>query len=178
MNKMNYKEAIKKSMEMLAQDEKTVFLGYNICFGSKAYGTLADIHDKKKIEMPVAENLITGVAIGMALEGYRPVLFFERHDFMLIALDCIVNHLDKISSMAEGQFKTPVIIRATVGSKKPLHPGPQHIQDFSESFKKMVSFPVYTLNSPGEVVKYYQKAKVSSGPVMLIEKKELYDKVM
>ncbi|MBL7131601.1 MAG: hypothetical protein ISS45_09415 [Candidatus Omnitrophica bacterium] len=175
---IDYKEAIKRSMEMLAEDENRVFLGYNICYGSKAYGTLTDIPDEQKIETPVAENLITGIAIGMALEGYKPVVFFERHDFMLIALDSIVNHLDKINLMSDGQFKTPVIIRATVGSKKPLYPGPQHIQDFSVSFKKMVSFPVYMLNSPQDVMKYYQKAKDSSDSVMLIERKELYNKVM
>jgi pyruvate/2-oxoglutarate/acetoin dehydrogenase E1 component len=172
---MKYQEAVKKSMEMLAEEEKTVFLGYNICFGSKAYGTLTDVPEEKKIETPVAENLMTGLATGLAIEGYKPILFFERHDFMLVALDGIVNHLDKIESMSKGEFKTPVIIRAVVGSTKPLDPGPQHTQDFTEVFKKLVKFPIYEPQNSEEVLEAYEKAKNAEGPVMIIEKKDLYN---
>ena len=173
---MKYGEAIKKSMEMLAENEKTIFLGYNTCFGSKAYGTLEKIPEDKKIETPVAENLMMGLAIGMSIEGYRPVVFFERHDFMLIALDGIVNHLDKIEKMSKGQFKTPVIIRTVIGSKEPLDAGPQHTQDFTEAFKKLINFPIYEPKNPKEIIESYKKAKDFNGPVMIIEKKDLYDK--
>jgi len=172
---MKYKEAVKKSMEMLSEKENTVFLGYNICFGSKAYGTLTDVPDEKKIETPIAENLITGLAIGMSLEGYYPVIFFERHDFMLIALDGIVNHLDKIEKMSHGEFRAPMIIRAVIGSKKPLDPGMQHTQNFTEAFKKMINFPIYEPNNPREVIEVYEKVKNSDKPVMIIEKKDLYE---
>jgi len=97
---MKYKDAIKQSMEMLAENENTIFLGYNIRYGSKAYGTLTNISNNKKIETPVAENLMVGLATGLALEGYRPIIYFERHDFMLNALDGIVNHLSKIERMS------------------------------------------------------------------------------
>jgi len=172
---MKYKEAIKKSMEMLAENEKTVFLGYNICFGSKAYGTLTDVDERKKIETPIAENLMIGLAMGMSIEGYRPVLFFERHDFMLIALDGIVNHLDKIEKMSRGEFKMPIIIRAVVGSKHPLDPGPQHTQDFTEAFKKMIKFPIYEPQNSKEVLEIYEKVKNFNESAMIIEKRDLYD---
>ncbi|MEK6645067.1 MAG: hypothetical protein AABY84_00120 [Candidatus Firestonebacteria bacterium] len=173
---MKYKEAIKKSMEMLAKDKNAVFIGYNVNYGSRMYGTLVDIPKSKCLETPVAENLMAGLSMGMAIEGYKPVLIFERHDFMLNSLDAIVNHLDKIEKMSNGQFKIPVIIRAIVGAKKPLHPGPQHIQDFTKFFKEFLSFPVYELKTSQEIMKYYQKARFSKQPVMLIEKKDLYDK--
>jgi len=172
---MRYRDAIKKSMEMLAEDPDVFFIGYNVNYGSRAYGTLADVPKSKCLEMPVAENLMTGFAIGMAFEGFKPVLIFERHDFMLNALDAIVNHLDKLKEMSNGQFAAPVIIRAIVGSKKPLYPGPQHIQDFSEFFKKSLSFPVYELNTIDEIVKHYEEARSFSLPMMLIEKRELYN---
>lgn len=173
---MRYKEAVKKSMETLAQNEKAVFLGYNICFGSKAYGTLANVPDSQKTETPIAENLMIGLATGMALEGYHPLVFFERHDFVLNALDGIVNHVSKLEEMSKGQFSVPVIIRAVVGSKNPLHPGPQHTQDFTEIFKRILGFPVYTPTNSEEVLTAYNIAKNSTGPIMIIERRDLYDK--
>ena len=172
---MKYKEAVKNSMEMLAEDKNRIFLGYNIKFGSKAYGTLTDIPKSKLIETPVAESLMIGLATGMSLEGYLPVVFFERHDFMLNALDGIVNHLDKLERMSEGQYKTPVIIRAVIGSKKPLDAGLQHTQDFSEAFKKMIKFPIYEPKTSKEVIETYLLVKKLSTPTMVIEQKGLYD---
>lgn len=171
---MKYKEAVKKSMEILALDERVRFIGYNVIHGSRAYGTLRDIPEAKCIETPVAENLMAGLAIGMSLEGFRPVLFFERHDFLLNALDSIVNHMDKIERISSGQYKTPIIMRAVVGSKKPLYPGLQHTQDYTEAIKKMVSFPVIELNKSEEVILAYRGALSIDQPIMLVEKKELY----
>ena len=173
---MKYKDAIIKSMEMLSKEKKVIFIGYNVNYGSRIYGTLLNIPKSKCLEVPVAENLMTGLCIGVALEGYKPILIFERHDFMLNALDAIVNHLDKIENMSDKQFKAPVIIRAIVGSKKPLYPGPQHIQDFTKLYKNILSFPVFELNNSKEILKYYVHAKSSKQPVMLIEKRDLYDK--
>ena len=172
---MKYKEAIKQSMEELAQDKRTIFLGYNILFGSRAYGTLTDVPREMCQETPIAENLMAGLAIGMSLEGYRPVLFYERHDFILNALDAIVNHLDKIESMSKGQFKTSVIIRAAVGAKEPLDPGPQHTQDFTKAFSEMLTLPVLDLKNTAEVIEGYKKARTMESPIMLVERRNLYD---
>lgn len=173
---MNYKEAIKESMEIIAKKENSIFLGYNVNFGSKGYGTLGDIPESKRIETPVAENLMVGLAIGLSLEGFIPVVFFERHDFMLNAMDAVINHADKIKSMSNNQFKTPIIIRATIGSNTPLNPGPQHTQDFTEIFKKSMNFPIYCPTNPTEVKEAYQKALDSDVPVMIIEKKDFYNR--
>jgi len=172
---MKYKDAIKQSMEMLAENENTIFLGYNIRYGSKAYGTLTNISNNKKIETPVAENLMVGLATGLALEGYRPIIYFERHDFMLNALDGIVNHLSKIERMSAGDYKTPVTIRAVIGSRYPLNPGPQHTQDFTEAFKKMIDFPIYEPKTSSEVIKTYEIVKNSKRPLMVIERRDLYE---
>ena len=122
-----YREALCWAMEHLVTRCNAVFLGYNISLGSQAYGTLTHVPAHHKLEMPVAENLMAGLAIGLALAGERPVLFFERHDFVLNALDALVNHLDKLELMSHGQFCAPVIVRAAVGSRRPLDPGPQHV---------------------------------------------------
>ncbi|MFC1682214.1 radical SAM protein [Nanoarchaeota archaeon] len=172
---MKYQEAIKQEMEKLSQDEKTVFVGYNISHGSKAYGTLTDVPENSKLETPLAENLMCGLAMGLALEGFKPVLFFERHDFLFVAMDALVNHIDKIESMSKGQFKLPMIIRAIVGSTQPLDPGPQHKQDLTELLKKTLNFPVYEVNTVEEIKDAYKKASEFIKPVMIIERKNLYN---
>jgi len=135
------KMKIKKEMEELAKDKKVVFIGYNLKYGSQCYGSLKNIPKKQIIEMPVAENLMTGIAIGMSLEGYKPVLIFERHDYMLNASDQLINHLSKIEQMSDGEFKPHVIIRSILKTK-PFKPDETHIQDFTDFFKKHLSFPV------------------------------------
>ena len=68
-------------------------------------GTLKDVPDDQKIETPVAENLMVGLAIGMSFEGFKPVVYFERHDFMLVAADAISNHIDKIERISHGESR-------------------------------------------------------------------------
>jgi pyruvate dehydrogenase E1 component beta subunit len=172
---MNYRDAVKNAMQDLAADPRTVFLGYNVCFGSRAYGTLADIPTERCLETPVAENLMAGLAIGMGLTGLRPVLFYERHDFILNALDALVNHLDKMETLSQGQFQTPVLIRAVVGGTMPLHPGPQHIQDFTEAFRSMLAMPVLDPRTASEVEAAYRQALSAQGPMMIVERRDLYD---
>lgn len=173
---MKYQEALTQSMEFLARDEKRIFIGYNIRHGSQAYATLKPVQSKC-LEMPVAENLMVGLAIGMSLEGYKPVIFFERQDFMLNALDSIVNHLDKFREMSKGGFNPSVIIRATVGTNKPLDPGMQHTQDYSEQFKAMIrNFPIIPLMDSKSILNQYKKSASLDSPVMFVERRDLYDK--
>ncbi len=172
---MTYREAIKEAMQELAGDPPPVFLGYNALDGSRAYGTLNGVPKEMCLETPVAENLMAGLAMGLAVTGFRPVLFYERHDFVLNALDAIVNHLDKMEPLSRGQFKLPVIIRATVGGTVPLHPGPQHIQDFTEAFRSMLNCPVLDLRSAADVVAGYRQARELDSPVILVERRDLYD---
>ena len=162
-------------MEILAQDPRVVFVGYNLSYGSRAYGTLATIPANKCIETPVAENLMTDLAIGMSLGGYRPVLFFERHDFMLNAADALINHLSKIESLSLGEFKAPVIIRATIGGSKPINPGLQHVGDYSAFFKSVLPFPVYENRSADKIIEGYRDALQKHQPTMFIEQKNMFE---
>jgi len=172
---MKYQEAVKKSMEMLAKDPRTIFIGYNTFYGNKAVKTLGNVPREKIIETPIAENLMMGLGIGMSLKGFLPVVYFERHDFMLNASDAIVNHLDKIESMSEGQFKTPLIIRAFVGHNEPIDPGAQHLQDFTAAFRDMVDFPIYEPSNSKEVLGLYKKLLNTKGPAMVVERGSLYE---
>lgn len=172
---MKYREALQESMRMLACDKRVRFIGYNVKFGIRAYGTLKGVPENRIIETPLAENLMTGLAMGMSLEGYKPVLFFERHDFLLNALDAIVNHLDKIERMSRGEYKAPVIIRAVVGGKNPIDPGLQHTQEYTEAIRKMVSFPVINLRNTKEIIPVYEKVFKMDSPVMIVERREFFE---
>lgn len=173
---MKYKDVLIESMANLAKDEKRIFLGYNVAYGSKAYSTLVGVPKEKCLETPLAENLMLDLGIGLAIEGYKPVIFFERHDFLFNALDAIVNHLDKIAKLSYGQFNSlPVIIRAVVGSKKPLYPGLQHMQDYTQALKNMVKMPVVDLLSVNDVINAYRDIGNLKSPILLVERKDLYN---
>jgi pyruvate/2-oxoglutarate/acetoin dehydrogenase E1 component len=175
-----YKDALSTAMVDLAKDPKVVFVGYGVRYGGKAAGTLKGIADEQLLETPVAENLMAGLGTGLALKGLRPVVFIERMDFLLNALDAIVNHLDKISRMSHGQFHPAVILRVVVGnSAKPLFTGLTHTQNFSQPVRQMVSFPVIELKSESEVRGAYAEAyQALCGAVprstMLVEMKDMY----
>jgi pyruvate/2-oxoglutarate/acetoin dehydrogenase E1 component len=171
---MNYCDAIRESMEMLAENKKRIFLGYNVARGSMAYGTLKNVSKDQLLETPCAENLMGGLAMGMSLRGFKPLLYFERHDFMFNGMDSLANYLDKFEEISDGQFKTPVIVRAVIGGTKPFWPGPQHVQDLSDVFQKLFKFPVHRLNTPKEIIERYQEASNFDGPTMLIEKRDWY----
>lgn len=172
-----YKQALTDAMISAATDPKVRFLGYGVKIGGRAHGTLKNVPDEQLVETPVAENLMIGLAIGMSLMGLRPVVFIERFDFILNALDAIVNHLDKIEGMSRGQFKPAVIIRVVVGNqKKPFFTGATHTQDFSDAMFELVKFRVQTLISEFEVLRHYTRAQIdqqAGRSTMLIEYKDL-----
>lgn len=168
-----YKEAVKDAMERLAEDIGAIFVGYNVRHGS-AYETLKDVPQEQRLETPLAENLMAGLAMGMSLEGFRPVLYFERHDFIWNAMDALVNQLDKIEVLSEGQFRMPVIIRAVAGSVKPFYAGLTHTSDLTGLFDRLFNFPVLAPTRAGGVEVAYRIAAASSGPVLVSESKELY----
>ena len=122
-------------------------------------GTLKNVSESQLIEMPVAENLMASFAIGLSLKGLKPVVFFERFDFVLNAMDAIVNHLDKIDTISHGEFKPTVILRIVVGNRrKPLFTGKTHTQDFSVALRALVSFPVICLQDASQIGIQYKAA--------------------
>jgi pyruvate dehydrogenase E1 component alpha subunit len=171
-NEISYKDAMNQSMANLG-DEGHIFIGYNTYYGN-CMGTTKTVSDDQKLETPVAENLMAGLAIGMSFEGFKPVLYFERHDFMLVAADAIGNHIDKIERISHGEYKVPVIIRAVTADAGPFYSGPTHSQDFTKVFQELVSFPVIDPQTGEEVLQAYKFAKNNTGPTMIIDRKSKY----
>ena len=172
---MSYKDELTAAMDALAGDPKACFIGYGVRYGGRAMGTLCNINEVQLIETPVAENLMVGLAIGLALKGRKPVVFIERFDFILNALDAIVNHLDKIAMLSQQEFSPNIILRVVIGNtKKPLYTGLTHTQDFTEAVKQLVEFPVFRLTHPGQIRPAYHQAmeNLPYFSTMLIEEKD------
>ena len=169
---ISYKDAVHQMMTEFGEDGM-IFIGYNVAKGD-AMGTLKNVPMDQKLETPVAENLMSGLAIGMSFEGYKPVLYFERHDFMLVAMDAIGNHIDKIERISHGEFKVPVIIRAVEAFGGPFYSGPTHHQDFTNLLKELVDFPVIDPVTGVDVLKAFKGAKESGRPAIIIERKSRY----
>jgi len=169
---ISYKEAMNLAMKELG-DEGAIFIGYNVAKGD-AMGTLKEVLAEQKLETPVAENLMSGLAIGMSFEEFLPVLYFERHDFMMVAMDAIVNHIDKIERISHGEFKVPVIIRAVTADGGPFYSGVTHSQDFTKVLKAAVTFPVYDPKSGKEILEAFRNARDSKRPAIIVERKSRY----
>tara|TARA_B110000438_G_scaffold99661_1_gene98615 strand:- start:275 stop:811 length:537 start_codon:yes stop_codon:yes gene_type:complete len=150
---MKYKEELIRSMEYLAKDERTIFLGQSVKFsGNAIYNTLESIDDSKKIETPVFEDVQMGLSTGLALNGFVPITCFPRFDFLILTCNQLVNHLDKIEYMSKGTMKPRVIIRTSIGPKEPLDGGPQHTADYTDVFKGMLTNTnVVSLEEPEEI---------------------------
>ena len=172
---MSYKEAVTQAMTELGKDN-TMFIGYNVGgeFGN-AMGTLEGVPEEKKLETPVAENLMGSLALGMSFEGIKPIVYYERHDFMLVGADAIGNHINHVERLSHGEFKAPVILRTVVADGGPFYSGPTHSQDFTKVFREMVDFPIFEPMTPEEVIRDYKKAQMATGPVMIVERKSCYD---
>lgn len=172
---LTYKDEIVKAMDYLSKDERTIFIGQLVnCWGS-IYGTLENIPKDKKIELPIMEDTQMGMSIGMALEGYVPITIYPRMDFLILAMNQLINHLDMIETMSNEEFKPKIIIRTIIGSKEPLYPGEQHCQDHTELFKLCLkNVNVIKLEDKNEVMDAYKNALNNDKSTLIIEDRGLY----
>lgn len=173
-----YREAITAENTTLGRDPRTLFIGYGLTRG-RALGTLRDVPAERILETPVAENLMMGAALGLALSGRRPVVFIERMDFLCNALDALVNHADKLPALSRGEFGAGIIVRCIVGNRtKPLFTGATHTQDFTEPLRLLLPHSlVFPVRDPEDARLYYGAAKlaqVEGRVTVLVEYKDLY----
>jgi pyruvate/2-oxoglutarate/acetoin dehydrogenase E1 component len=176
---MLYKEELTKAMTWLGSKPDTMFLGQTVgCSGSSMFKTFSEVPLDKKMEMPVAEELQMGMSIGLSLTKLVPITVYPRFDFLLLAVNQLVNNLDKFSEMSEGKIKPKVIIRVGIGSTKPLYPGPQHCQNHGYAFMGMLTkVEIIKLISPEDIVFSYEKAynRTDGLSTILVEYMDFYN---
>jgi len=164
----NFKEAVNSAMLKLAEQENVIFVGQSVRYdGAAIFDSLKGVPMEKRLEMPVIEDFQMGFCTGLALAGKLPICIYPRIDFMLLCANQLVNHLDKLPMFG---WHPKVIIRTTVGGKKPLDAGPQHTQNHAEAFRLMCkSVDVVQVHTPTEVLLAYSIALAAKGSTLIVE---------
>ena len=177
---MTYHSELCRAMKELGELPNTVFMGQGVARhgGTTMSDTFLDVPEDKLLEMPVAEEMQLGMAIGMALEGMLPICVFPRWNFVLCAANQLINHLDRLVLYSDGGYHPRVIIRTAIPSYRPFDPGPQHDDDFTEAFRLMArTLKVARLEKSEDIVPAYRAAVERSTSIVLAERTELYKDV-
>jgi pyruvate/2-oxoglutarate/acetoin dehydrogenase E1 component len=170
-----YFDELKRSMDYLNTLPDTIFLGQAVEYpGTAMTNTLKDCSPDKKLELPVFEESQMGMSIGLSLVGKLPISIYPRWNFLLLATNQIVNHLDKIPLYSD--YRPKVIVRTSIGSQRPLHPQHQHVGDYTEAFRKMLdTVRVVRLDHPEQIFEEYQAAASSPFSTILVEWGDYYN---
>lgn len=174
-----YFSELKRAMEWLGEKPDTLFLGQAVEYdGTAITNTISNVQPSKKLEMPVNEDMQMGITIGLGLNGTVPVSIYPRWNFLILAANQIVNHLDKIKIMSDGGYSPKVIIRTSIGSQRPLHPQHQHISDFTSGFKAMCdTVDIIRLDEPSQIFESYKYAyeRTDGKSTILVEWGDYYN---
>lgn len=173
---LTYRDAINLAMsEELAADPNVVLIGEDVAAAGGVFKTndrLAELYPGRVINTPICENGFTGVALGMALMGMRPIVEFMFSDFLPSAGDQIVNQLPKYRFMSGGQCSVPVTIRSISGGTGRF--GTQHSATGESWFMSLPGLRVCAASSPGSAYELLRAAIRENNPVIFHEHKGLY----
>ena len=176
---MSYFDELKKSMNWLAGQNDTLFVGQAVAVpGTAMFNTLKEVPERQRIELPVFEDTQMGMSLGMTLAGKRIISVFPRWNFLLCATNQLINHVDKYKSMSGGEVTPSLIIRTSVGSERPLFPGHQHIGNYSGAFRQMLeNVDVVELEEPEQILTEYQHAyqRTDGRSTLLVEFGDYYN---
>ena len=174
---MTYFGELCRAMDWLGQQDRIVFFGQGVGnVGTGLSKSFERVPQDKLVELPVAEELQTGLCIGASLNGFIPICIFPRWNFVLRAADQIVNHLDRLP-IYSGRRLPPEGHRQHLDRRTPTPsiPGPQHDGDFTEAFRLMLrTVRVVTLESIDAIVPAYRQAYDSAGSTILVELTHAY----
>ena len=166
-------------MNYLGDKNNSVFIGQAVSYeGTGMSKTFNNIHVSKLIELPVEEEFQLGLSIGMSFNNLIPICIYPRWNFLLLAVNQLVNHLDKVQELNGFNSTSKVIIRTAVGSEVPMYPGPQHIGDFTEAFKLMFkNISIHKLDNKNDIFETYRHAYERNDGVssLIIELSDKYD---
>jgi len=170
-----FKEAIGEAVDQAMIKDPAVFaigLDANDKFG--VFGSMHNVtHKERVIGTPISENAMTGVALGAALSGMRPIYIHLRVDFMMLAMDQIVNYIAKWRYMFQGQVKVPIVIRAVIG--RGWGSGAQHSDSLQGLFTHIPGLKVIMPSNPYDAKGLMLSAIEDDYPVIFIEHRWLYN---
>lgn len=175
---ISFAEAIRESLdENLEKDPSVYVMGLGVPDPKGIFGTTLGLQEKygpeRVMDMPTSENGMTGIAVGSAIHGMKPVMTHQRVDFALLSLDQIVNSAAKWHYMFDGQMKVPMVIRLIVGMG--WGQGPQHSQNLHAMFAHFPGLKVVMPTSARDAKGLLNASIQDPNPVMFIEHRWLHN---
>ena len=177
MRELTYAEAIREAFAVaLERDPRVMLIGLGVPDPKGFFGTTTDLQQKfgaeRVMDMPCAENGLTGVALGAALNGLRPVINHQRLDFALLAMDPMCTQAAKWSYMFGGAMKMPVVFRMILG--RGWGQGPQHSQCLHSWFAHIPGLKVVMPSTPHDAKGLLIAAIEDDNPVVFLEHRWLH----
>jgi pyruvate dehydrogenase E1 component beta subunit len=177
---LNYAQAIREAhAQILASDPRSFIIGQGLWSpwyaGASLEGLDREFSRDRILDSPVSENSTTGLAVGAALAGMRPIVFHPRMDFMLLAVDPIVNQAANWSYLFQGRIGVPLVIRAVIN--RGGEQGAQHSQALHATFMHIpglkVVMPATAYDAKGLLI----AAIEDPNPVLYIDDRWLYSAI-
>ncbi|MDP3312901.1 pyruvate dehydrogenase complex E1 component subunit beta [Lutibacter sp.] len=177
MKTIQFREAICEAMsEEMRRDESIYLIGEEVAEYNGAYkaskGMLDEFGAKRVIDSPIAELGFTGIAIGSAMNGNRPIVEYMTFNFSLVGIDQIINNAAKIRQMSGGQINCPIVFRGPTGSAGQL--GATHSQSFENWFANTPGLKVIVPSNPYDAKGLLKAAIRDDDPVIFMESEQMY----
>ena len=174
---MTYREALNLALrEEMQRDDRVFIIGEEVGLYEGAYkvtqGLLKEFGPRRVVDTPIAESGFTGVGIGAAMAGLRPVVEMMTFNFALLALDQIVNSAAKLCYMSGGQYNVPIVIRGPGGPAHQL--AAQHSQSMESYFYHVPGLKVVRPTTPMDAKGLLKSSIRDENPVVFIESETLY----
>lgn len=177
MPELTYREALNRAMdEEMARDEKVFLIGEEVGEYDGAYkvsrGLLAKYGPKRVRDTPISELGFTGLGVGAAIAGLRPVVEWMTHNFALLAVDQVVNNAAKLRQMSGGQISVPVVFRGPNGPAEFL--AAQHSQSLGSFWIHVPGLKVVAPATPSDAYGLLKSAIRDDNPVVMLEAELMY----
>lgn len=174
---LTYRQALNLALrEEMDRDKHVVVIGEDVGVYNGAFKVTEGLLDKygpeRIIDTPISENSFTGVGVGAAVGGLRPVVEIMFMDFIALAADQIINHAAKLHYAYAGQVNIPLVIRTPAGGYRGY--GATHSQTFDSLFMQIPGLKVYAPARPRDARGMLKAAIRDDDPVLFIEHKLLY----
>ena len=174
---MTYREALRLALrEELARDERVFVMGEEVGVFDGAYKVTAGLLDEfgpdRVRDTPISEEGFVGVGVGAAMLGERPVVEIMTLNFLLVAMDQVINHAAKIGAMFGGEVRCPLVIRTPNGAGNQLTA--QHSQSFEGWFAATPGLKVVAPANPADAKGLLKAAVRDDDPVLVVENLVIY----
>ena len=160
----------------MRKDESIYLMGEEVAEYNGAYkaskGMLDEFGPKRVIDTPIAELGFTGIAVGSAMNGNRPIVEFMTFNFSLVGIDQIINNAAKIRQMSGGQWNCPIVFRGPTGSAGQL--GATHSQALESWYANCPGLKVVVPSNPYDAKGLLKSAIQDNDPVIFMESEQMY----